>query len=102
MNVAFSKSSLDDLTEIGEHIARSDPRRADAFTAELVIAAEAIAKMPQGFPLVPRDEKRELRRKRYRRYLIFYIARQEVVEIVRILHGARDYERVLFPDDEQP
>ena len=32
----------------------------------------------------------------YRDYLIFYRVREELIEVIRILHGARDYETILF------
>ncbi|WFU08405.1 type II toxin-antitoxin system RelE/ParE family toxin [Rhizobium sp. CB3090] len=31
-------------------------------------------------------------------YLIFYRIKESVVEVLRVLRGARDYERVLFPE----
>jgi plasmid stabilization system protein ParE len=31
-------------------------------------------------------------------YLIFYRVSDEGVEILHVLHGARDYEAILFPD----
>jgi plasmid stabilization system protein ParE len=34
-----------------------------------------------------------------RGYLIFYRVEANEAQIPRVLHGARDYERVLFPDD---
>jgi toxin ParE1/3/4 len=102
MKVTFSFASLRDLFDIGDYISTTNRRRAETFTAELEAAAEAVGEAPLAYPLVPRAENRKLRRKRHRRYLIFYVAAESGVEIIRILHGARDYERVLFPDDEQP
>jgi toxin ParE1/3/4 len=32
-------------------------------------------------------------------YLILYDFDGENVDVVRILHGAMDYERILFPED---
>jgi toxin ParE1/3/4 len=32
-------------------------------------------------------------------YLIFYEVGRSDVRIVRIVHGARDYEALLFPDE---
>ncbi|MBV9118553.1 MAG: type II toxin-antitoxin system RelE/ParE family toxin, partial [Acetobacteraceae bacterium] len=34
----------------------------------------------------------------HRNYLIFYRIEADRVVIIRVLHGARDYESVLFPD----
>ena len=32
-------------------------------------------------------------------YLIFYLLEADTVHIVHILHGAQDYEALLFPDE---
>jgi toxin ParE1/3/4 len=54
--------------------------------------------MPQAFPLLPEWEEQGIRRRSYGNYLIFYRIAGDVVEILHILHGARDYSGVLFPD----
>ena len=40
-----------------------------------------------------------LRRRIYGSYLIFYRIRDDTVEVLHVLHGARDYDKILFPDD---
>jgi plasmid stabilization system protein ParE len=47
---------------------------------------------------VPRYEHWGIRRCVHGNYLIFYRVREESVDIVHILHGATDYESLLFPD----
>lgn len=42
---------------------------------------------------------RGVRRRPHGNYLIFYRVTPESVEVLHILHGARDYEAVLFPDE---
>jgi plasmid stabilization system protein ParE len=32
-------------------------------------------------------------------YNIYYVIEAHVVEVVAILHSARDHERILFPED---
>jgi plasmid stabilization system protein ParE len=55
--------------------------------------------MPRRFPLVPGHESKGIRRRVFGNYLIFYRIREEIVEIIHILNGARDYEPILFPPD---
>jgi plasmid stabilization system protein ParE len=45
---------------------------------------------------VPRHEHLGIRRRPFGNYLIFY--RVGAIEVVHVLHGARDYERLLFPE----
>lgn len=54
--------------------------------------------MPERYPLLPRHRSSGIRRRVHGNYLIFYRVEGDIVEIVHILHGAMDYEAVLFPD----
>ena len=47
---------------------------------------------------MPDRESAGIRRKVHGNYLIFYRLGGNEVEIPHMLHGARDYERLLFPD----
>ena len=55
--------------------------------------------MPRAFPLLPDWEDRGVRRRSHGNYLIFYRVHADQVEVLHVLHGARDYERILFPDE---
>ncbi|MCA1662523.1 MAG: type II toxin-antitoxin system RelE/ParE family toxin [Novosphingobium sp.] len=95
MIVAFSDEARRDLEEIGDHIARENPNRAESFIKELVEKCLDLANFPQAFPLVERYARLGIRKRRYRSYLIFYRTTDDRVEIVHVLHGARDYDAVL-------
>ena len=58
----------------------------------------ALAHAPRGYPLVPRYEHHGIRRRPFGNYLIFYRVGTKTLEVVHILHGARDYEPLLFPE----
>jgi plasmid stabilization system protein ParE len=40
-----------------------------------------------------------MRRRVYGAYLIIYEVERSEVRVARIIHGARDYEPLLFPDE---
>jgi toxin ParE1/3/4 len=96
--VLLTAEAQADLRAIGDRIARDNPGRALSFVAELREACERIADMPEGYVLVPRYESIGLRRRVYGSYLIFYRLAGDMIQVVHILHGARDYDAVLFPD----
>lgn len=98
MKVTFAAEVFRDLEDIGEYIARDNPGRARTFVGELAAKARDIGRTPLGFEVVGRYRDLAVRRRPYGAYLIFYRVRDGQVEIVRILHGSRDYEAVLFPD----
>jgi toxin ParE1/3/4 len=96
VKVVFSDQAKVDLMAIGDHIAKDSRRRAVEFIERLEAQALEIGLMPAAFPLIPRHEHRDIRRRPFGNYLIFYRAEKSVVFIVRILHGAMDYESLLF------
>ena len=97
MNVHLSAEAEADLEAIGDDIARDNPRRALSFVQDLRAKCLALADMPQGFPLVPRYERHGIRRRVDGNYLIFYRIKNEMVVVLHVLHGAMDYEAILFP-----
>lgn len=54
--------------------------------------------MPHAYPLVPRYAYLGVRRCVVRDYLIFYRVQSNLLEIIRIIHGAQDYDKLLFAE----
>jgi toxin ParE1/3/4 len=98
MKVVVTEAAQADLKEIGDYIRPHNPTRAATFVEELLDRCAALADLPQAYPLVPRYEPWGIRRRVHGDYLIFYRVREETVEVIHILHGAMDYEPLLFPD----
>ncbi len=98
MKVVFTAEARDDLERIGDYIAQDNPARARGFVAELISRARSIGDSPQVFPLVPRYAHLGVRRRVHGNYLIFYRAEADRVSIIHIVHGARDYDVLLFPE----
>lgn len=84
-----------DLIEIGDFIAQDNPGRALSFLAEIEEKMLQAAERPDSFPARD-DVQAGLRSARHGRYLIFFLNTNEVVQIVRVLHGARDLPKVLI------
>ena len=99
MRVVWTAAAQADLAEISDYIAADNPTRSLSFINEIVDAGEAIGDMPRIFPLVPRLEHKAVRRRIYGQYLIFYRLEAESVQILHVVHAARDYVRALFPED---
>ena len=95
MRVTYSARARTDLAEIGEYIARHSAERAESFTAELITACSLIADLPFGYPLLKPQQAASIRRKPHGQYLIFYRVLEGRIDILRILHGARDVDRLL-------
>jgi len=97
VKVVLAKSAIADLESIADWIAADSPERAVSFILLLRSRCLQLADMPLAYPLVPRYESNSIRRRPVGDYLIFYRLQDNRVEIVHVLHGARDYEVLLFP-----
>ncbi len=98
MLLIFTAKAEADLENIADHIAAESPRSAFSFISELRSAVLSLATFPNAYPLLPRFERHGVRRKTYGDYLIFYIVEPNRLVILHILHGAQDYELIMFPD----
>jgi toxin ParE1/3/4 len=90
----FADRAERDLVDIGSFIAVDSPADAARFIARLEQHCLILA----AHPLIGRardDLLPGLRSIAHGRYVIFYRALDDEVEIVRILHGARDLRRAL-------
>lgn len=98
MKVVVAAAARADILGIGRYIARDNPERARSFVDELLEKARRIGERPEAWPLVPRYSDRGVRRRVHGAYLIFYRIEAERVVVLHVLHGARDYEALLFPE----
>jgi plasmid stabilization system protein ParE len=91
----LARAAVGDLAEIARHIGRDSVPAARRFTASLERRALAVSRNPRVFPFAEGLEDLKIRRRLYRDYLIFFTASKAGVQILRIVHGARDW-RALF------
>jgi toxin ParE1/3/4 len=89
----FSRRAETDVEAIGDYIARDSPRRALSFVRKLRDRCRAIASSPLAAPLRPELGK-GIRMVVFGDYVIFYRHSRTQVIIDRILHGARDIQRL--------
>jgi plasmid stabilization system protein ParE len=61
--------------------------------------AEEALKLQLRQPESSEDQRSAIRRRPFGRFLIFYRVDQGAIEVIHILHGARDYESLLFPEE---
>lgn len=98
MNVIVSAEAEADLEQVASYVAERSPQGALTLIRELRDRCESLVDAPRGYPLVPRYEQFGIRRRPFGNFLIFYRVGSEAIEVVHILHGARDDEPLLFPE----
>ena len=88
-----------DLAEIWDYIADDTEARADAFVEKIDQKFQTLAARPNIGRL--RDELAEgMRSFPVGRYIIFYLPLPDGIEVVRVLHSARDLSSIFHSDDD--
>lgn len=99
MIVVLAAEAEADPEQIAAYVAEQSPRSALNLVRELRERCQSLLHAPRGYPLVPRYEHLGIRRRAFGRFLIFYRIGGDTIEVIHILHGARDYEPLLFPEE---
>jgi toxin ParE1/3/4 len=99
MIVVVTAEAEADLEQIAAYVAAESPRNALTLIRDLRGRCESLLDAPRGYPLVPRYEHLGIRRRPFGSFLIFYRVGDEAIEVIHVLHGARDYEPLLFPEE---
>ena len=99
MKVRLSARAQRDLQSIFQFLSTESPQAAPEVLDRLETASFELGDRAKLYPLVPWHEDTGFRRRVVGSYNIYYLIEEGVVEVVAILHSARDHERILFPED---
>jgi toxin ParE1/3/4 len=96
-DIRLLRVAEDDLTEIVHYIFADRPSAAEALASKIEKNLIRLSKDPH-LGRIPGED--ELARMKYRyividNYLLFYTIEEETILVHRILHGARDYLKLL-------
>jgi toxin ParE1/3/4 len=94
MRFRFSRRARRDIEEIGDFIANENPARAVTFIIELRAHCRRLVDFPAAMPLRP-ELGEGVRLAVHGNYLILYVIHPDLLEIRRIVHGARDLDSLL-------
>jgi toxin ParE1/3/4 len=102
--IVITPKASQDLDDCFAYISENNPEIALRFFDSTRLTIAQIARMPGIGSIFATNNERlqglqEWSVKDFRKYLIFYIDRDEVVEIVRILYATRDINSTLDPSD---
>jgi toxin ParE1/3/4 len=96
MRVRLTTDARTDLDDIFSFIATDSPSAAEAVLTRLRDACLQLADTPKRYPVAFARDRSEIRRRPAGSYNIYFRVQDGGVEIVRIVHSARDATR-LFP-----
>ena len=99
MKVNITAVARTEVFAIQDWIAQDNPWRAESFGQELVEKCLAIGLNHRLYPLARNLETQDIRRRLHKGYLIFYRVGGDSIDILHILHGARDYIALIGEGD---
>jgi toxin ParE1/3/4 len=100
MQPEYSRRALSDLDEIADAIRQNRPRSAVRFLDAVERTVQRLLGQPESASLFESD-KVELEGLRvclirgFKKYLLFYRVRQNMIYVERVLHGARNIDELL-------
>lgn len=90
VRVEWTHSARDDLDDVDHYIRRDSPHYADLVVERLLRATRHLERFPLMGRTVPQDDSQSTRELIVEGYHVLYETEQDVVWILRILHGRRD------------
>lgn len=88
--IVWTKPAVQDLASIVEYVARDSASYAEAVAEQIVLAAEPLARFAAMGTIVMEAPGRSIRQLLVQSYRILYRTRRTEVQILAVVHGARD------------
>ncbi len=96
MRIEWTDPAIADLSAIRDYIARDSEYYAVQFIGKIIDAVEKLQDFPEMGRRVPESREGEgIREVLFQSYRIIYRLRSERIQIITILHGARDLAHMM-------
>jgi len=92
-HLIWSPQAATDLESICEFIARDSPEYARLFAEQVVALVERLPDHPEAGRIVPELKTPHLRERLLGNYRIIYRVKGEALEVVTVIHGARQLRK---------
>ncbi|HSS18808.1 MAG TPA: type II toxin-antitoxin system RelE/ParE family toxin [Pyrinomonadaceae bacterium] len=90
MKIVWTEPAVEDLRELYAYIARDSDVYASGFVQQLILAAEGVAKYPNAGRVAPEKNDENVREVLYQHYRLIYRIGDNRLEVLAVIHGARD------------
>ncbi|MGI9068384.1 MAG: type II toxin-antitoxin system RelE/ParE family toxin [Pyrinomonadaceae bacterium] len=94
MKIVWTDPAVEDLRELHAYIARDSEMYASGFVERIILAAERLADNPKIGRVVPEANNETVREILYQTYRIIYRLKRDSIEMLSVIHGARDLEEL--------
>ena len=90
MKIVWTDPAVEDLRELHSYIARDSAVYASEFVGRIISAAERVLRHPTVGRVVPEKNDDNVRELLYQHYRIIYRLKNDRIEMLAVIHGARD------------
>lgn len=97
-SIIFSAIAEADLDEIISYIAKDDVDAAFRVADQIRLRCRRLSKYPESGDLVKELGNRGIRRLFYGNYVVYFRSVDDVIRILRVVHGARDISQLSFDE----
>lgn len=94
MKIVWTEPAVEDLRELHAYIARDSEMYASGFVERIILAAERLVEYPRFGRVVPETNDQNVRELLYQRYRIIYRVKGDSIEMLSVIHGARDLDEL--------
>lgn len=90
MKIVWTEPAVEDLQELHAYIARDSELYASGYVERIITAVERLAEYPALGRIVPEANEENIRELVYQNYRIIYRITKNRIEMLSVIHGARD------------
>lgn len=90
MKIVWTDPAVEDLRELHAYIARDSEVYASGFVERIILATERLIDHPKLGRFVPETNDENIRELLFQRYRIVYRIKKDNIEVLSVIHGARD------------
>jgi addiction module RelE/StbE family toxin len=90
MKIVWTEPAVEDLRELHAYIARDSEMYASGFVERIILAVERLVDHPKIGRVVPETNDENVRELLFQRYRIIYRVTNDRIEMLSVIHGARD------------
>jgi toxin ParE1/3/4 len=90
MRIRWTAPAVESLRNLHGYIAKDSEVYASNFVQRIVLAAEKLTDFPRLGRVVPEADEETIRELLYQNYRIIYRVKNELIEILTVIHGRRD------------
>ena len=94
MKIVWTAPAVEDLRDLHSYITRHSEMYASGFVERIILATERLVDHPRVGRVVPEANEENVRELLYQKYRIIYRVKEDSIEMLAVIHGARDLEKL--------